>query len=148
MISHPQRGPGRGSYIGGKSVHNQRIERHWKDVYYGCTSMYYDLFGYLEEKLLLDVNNHSHMWALQFVYLPRINKALQVFKDGWNAHPISTEHNRSPNQPWILGMDKDIYQDVIDVSFDLAVRQITVDDQEVVPNQNYLHSIITVSKIR
>ena len=111
MISHPQRVPGRGSYIGGKSVHNQRIERHWKDVYYGCTSMYYDLFGYLEEKLLLDC--HSHMWALQFVYLPRTNRALQIFKDGWNAHPISTEHNRSPNQLWILGMDKDIYQDVM-----------------------------------
>ena len=107
--------------------------------------MYYDLFDYLEEKLLLDVNNHSHMWALQF--LPRINKALQIFKDGCNVHPISTEHNRSPNQLWILGINKDIYQDVIDVSFDLAVLQITVDDQEVVHNQNYLYSIITVSKI-
>ena len=112
--------------------------------------MYYDLFGYLEKKLLLDVNNHSHMWALQFAYLPRINKALQIFMDGWNAHPISTEQNRSPNQLWILGMDKDIYrdvigvsfdlgidkdiyQDVIDVSFDLAVRQITVDDQDLFP---------------
>ena len=80
MIIHPQRGPGRGSYIGGRSVHNQRIERHWKDVYYGITSMYYDLFGYLEEKLLLDVNNPSHMWALQFVYSPRINKALQILR--------------------------------------------------------------------
>ena len=76
MISHPQRGPGRGSCIGGQSVHDQRIERHWKDVYYGCTSMYYDIFGYLEEKLLLDANNPNHMWALQFVYLTRINKAL------------------------------------------------------------------------
>ena len=90
--------------------------------------MYYDLFGYPEEKLLLDVNNPSHMWALQFVYSPRINKALQIFKDGRSAHPVSSKHNQSPKQLWILGMDKDTYQGVIDVSFDLIVRQITVDD--------------------
>ena len=106
--------------------------------------MYYDLFGYLEKKLLLDVNNPSHMWALQFVYLPRINKALQMFKDGWNVHLVSTEHKL---QLCILEMDKDIYQDVTDVSFDLAVRQITVDDSEVVLNQNCLHCITIVSKI-
>ena len=57
MIDHPQRGPDLKNYIGGQSVHNQRIKRRWKDVYYGCTSMYYYLFGYFEEKLLLDVNN-------------------------------------------------------------------------------------------
>ena len=36
MISHPQRGPGRGSCITGRSVHNQRIERLWRDVFSGC----------------------------------------------------------------------------------------------------------------
>lgn len=128
MIIHLQRGPGRRSYIGGQRVHNQWIERHWKDVYYVCTSMYYDLFHYLEEKLVLDVNNPTHIWALQFVYLPRINKALQVLKDGWNAHPIFTKHDKIPNQLWILGINKDIYQNVRDVSFYLVVRQIIVDD--------------------
>lgn len=59
MISHPTRGPGRGSFIVGKSCHNQRIESFWRDLFHGCTFLFYYIFCYLEDKGLLDVSSFS-----------------------------------------------------------------------------------------
>lgn len=43
MFNHPYRGPGRRSYITGPSVHNQRIERLWRDLFVGCLYIYYSI---------------------------------------------------------------------------------------------------------
>ena len=80
MLEH--RGIGHGGVIPGSSVHNQRIEHLWRDLHDCVTKLFYRLFYYLEELGLLDHNNDVHIYALHYVFIPRINRVLTVFKDG------------------------------------------------------------------
>ena len=41
LLTHPARGPGRGSIITGPSVHNQGIEWLWRDLFASCIYIYY-----------------------------------------------------------------------------------------------------------
>ena len=78
----------------------------WRDVFSGCLCLYYNLFYFLEDSLILDCNNPIHMQALHAVYMPRINQSLLQFQSAWNRHPLRTTSNMSPIQLWVRGMLK------------------------------------------
>ena len=89
--------------ITGCSRHNQRIERLWNDVHRSVVEMFYCLFYFLEHHGLLSPLNEIHLFSLRYVYLPRINRALETFQDAWNSHGIRTLHNQTPHQLFVAG---------------------------------------------
>lgn len=104
MLGHPMRGPGRGSCITGRSVHNQRIERFWRDLYPSCIALYHMLFWSLEDCNLLNIESNLDLFCLHYIFLPRICRDLDSFRHSYSHHSLRTAQSRTPHQLWISGM--------------------------------------------
>ena len=98
------RGEGRGSWLRGPSVHNQRIERLWRDLRSFCTNFFIALFCRMENNGIYIPDSNIHRFSLHYVFLPRLNRALDEFTLSYNNHGIRTMRGRTPSQIFVSGI--------------------------------------------
>ena len=107
--------------ITGSSVHNQWIERLWRDTYRCVLSTFHQIFYSLEDNQVLDPTSELDLFCLHTIYQPKINSALESFTAGWNNHAITTENNKTPMQLYACGVifgNTDISSTTGDISLD------------------------------
>ena len=66
--------------------------------------IYLIIYSKLEHEQLLNPSSDFDVFCLHFVAMQLVTDAVDGFARGWNAHPISTENNFSPNQLFVLGL--------------------------------------------
>ena len=95
-------GPRKGSIITGPSMHNQKIERLWRDVFDGVIGFYYELFSFMKENGILDLFTEIDIAALHFTFISLINEKLDAWRHAWSKHRIRTIKT-SPLRLWVAG---------------------------------------------
>lgn len=152
------------SVIAGRSVHNQRIERLWRDVATQVTEVFYKQFYELEDEGQLDVSNEQHLTALQLAALPVINASMSEFSSGWNNHRLSTAANHTPKQLWLSGMldhmnsghvaTEEVFSELPSLAvrienalqhFSLTIDHFTIHDTPTSPSRHHVSSVDAAS---
>ncbi|KAK0447011.1 uncharacterized protein EV420DRAFT_1313672 [Desarmillaria tabescens] len=80
--------------------------RLWLDVRKDSLETYRQIFQYLEEMDLLDMDNLVHRVCLFLVFHPRIQASLDRTRDAWNHHQLRTEHYKTPIAIYELSREK------------------------------------------
>ncbi|KAJ7601604.1 hypothetical protein DFH06DRAFT_1025391 [Mycena polygramma] len=70
--------------------------RLWRDVRKDTLESYRQIFFYLGDNGLLDMDNDIHRSCLFLVFQPRIQASLDRTRDAWNHHKVRTARNKTP----------------------------------------------------
>ena len=69
--------------------------------------LFFTLFYSLEDLQLLNLDDTRDIYTLHFVFIPIIQEHLGLFQQGWAHHSLRTEHNNTPQQLWIMGLQEE-----------------------------------------
>ncbi|KAL5497033.1 hypothetical protein EMCRGX_G013427 [Ephydatia muelleri] len=68
---------------------------------YGLPSrLFYDM----EDAGVLDLSSEKDLFCLHYVFIPRIQQQLDIFRESYSHHKLRSEGNMTPYQLWIQGM--------------------------------------------
>ncbi|KAF8182195.1 hypothetical protein K438DRAFT_1600950 [Mycena galopus ATCC 62051] len=94
--------------------------RLWRDVRKDTLEAYRQIFMYLEEHGLLDMENSIQRSCLYLVFQPRIQASLNRTRDAWNHHKIRTAGNKTPIAIFELSRETAIRRGYCTISFNSA----------------------------
>lgn len=105
------------------------------------SALYKDLFEYLENNELLDSLNEVELFALHYVYLPRINASFAELQWQWNHHGIRTANHKTPLALWHTNVanipdDAVINEESYGIDYDGPIPEIVTDNNVIVPISN------------
>ena len=59
----------------------------------------------MEDQGIINIDSVTDIYCLHTVFLEKIQQHLDLFRSGWCCHRMRSEHNKTPNQMWIEGMN-------------------------------------------
>ena len=57
-----------------------------RDVFQSCTEFFHHLFHFMEDEMILNIENEAHLFFLHYVFPPCINRALDLFAGALHNH--------------------------------------------------------------
>lgn len=103
-------------------------------MYTAVIQLFHRLFYHLEHIGILNPLDSKHLFALHYVFIPRINSALSDFIAAWNKHQVSGCQGQSPIQLYTRGMMELQQQNLLAFDFfEPVTDNYGVGDEDLVP---------------